>query len=164
MGTFPLIFSILPYFITKEMPGGIPIMTEALLTVSKRWKWPQRTMMKECTKTWYTFCGTWHTYIRVLFCSLVATSYLTPLLPPGLQPARLLCPWDFPCKNTGVGCHLLLQGIFLTQGSNLGRLHRQVWILYHWATREAHVGIFQSLEKRKFWHRLQHSWNLRILC
>ena len=70
-----------------------------------------------------------HTYIRVLFCCLVAKSYLTPLLPPGLQPARLLCPWDFPCKNTGVGCHFLLQGIFLTQGSNLGHLHWQVWIL-----------------------------------
>ena len=28
------------------------------------------------------------------------------------------CPWDFPGKNTGVGCHSLLQGIFLTQGSN----------------------------------------------
>ena len=33
------------------------------------------------------------------------------------------CPWDFPGKNTGVGCHFLLQGIFLTQGSNLGLLH-----------------------------------------
>ena len=32
---------------------------------------------------------------------------------------RLLCPWDFPGKNTGVGCHFLLQGIFLTQGLNL---------------------------------------------
>ena len=28
----------------------------------------------------------------------------------GLQPARFLCPWDFPGKNTGVGCHFLLQG------------------------------------------------------
>ena len=28
----------------------------------------------------------------------------------------LLCPWDSPGKNTGVGCHALLQGIFLTQG------------------------------------------------
>ena len=28
-------------------------------------------------------------------------------------------PWNFPGKNTGVGCHFLLQGIFLTQGSNL---------------------------------------------
>ena len=31
---------------------------------------------------------------------------------------RLLCPWDFLGKSTGVGCHFLLQGIFLTQGSN----------------------------------------------
>ena len=28
---------------------------------------------------------------------------------------RLLCPWDFPGKNTGVGCHALLHGIFPTQ-------------------------------------------------
>ena len=41
------------------------------------------------------------------------------LQPYRLQPPRLLCPWDFPGKNTGVDCHALLQGIFLTQGSNL---------------------------------------------
>ena len=47
----------------------------------------------------------------------------------GLQPTRLLCPWNFPSKNTGVGCHVLLQGIFPTQGLNLGLLHCR-WILY----------------------------------
>ena len=36
-----------------------------------------------------------------------------------LQPTKLLCPWDSSGKNTGVGCHFLLQGIFPTQGSNL---------------------------------------------
>ena len=36
----------------------------------------------------------------------------------GLQPARLLCPWDSPGNNTGAGCHALLQGIVPTQGSN----------------------------------------------
>ena len=41
----------------------------------------------------------------------------------GLQPARLLCPWDSPGKNAGVGSHSLLQGIFPTQGSNPGLLH-----------------------------------------
>ena len=49
--------------------------------------------------------------------------------------ARFLCPWGFPGKNTGVGCHFLFQGIFPTQGwthiSSIGR-----WILYHWATWE----------------------------
>ena len=47
-----------------------------------------------------------------------------------LQPTRLLCPWNSPCKNTGAGCPSLLQKIFLTQGLNPGLLHcRQ--ILYH---------------------------------
>ena len=41
----------------------------------------------------------------------------------GLQPTRLLCPWDSPGKNTGVGCHALLRGIFPTQGSNPGLPH-----------------------------------------
>ena len=48
--------------------------------------------------------------------------------PHGLKPARLLCLQDPPGKNTRVGCHALLQGIFMTQGSNLhllGLLHWQ---------------------------------------
>ena len=48
--------------------------------------------------------------------------------PAGLQPTRLLHPWDFPGKNIGVGCQSLLQGIFLSQGSNLGFLHCR-WVL-----------------------------------
>ena len=40
------------------------------------------------------------------------------LWPHGLWPARLLCPWDFPGKNTGVGFYFFLQGIFSTQESN----------------------------------------------
>ena len=38
-------------------------------------------------------------------------------------PTRLLHPWDFPGKSTGMGCHFLLQGIFLTQGLNPGLPH-----------------------------------------
>ena len=50
------------------------------------------------------------------------------LRPHGLQPTRLLCPWCFPGKNTGVGCHFFLQGIFPGQGSKpclLSLLHWQ---------------------------------------
>jgi len=52
---------------------------------------------------------------------------------------RLLCPWDSPGKNTGEGCQALLQGIFLTQGSNphLLQLLRCRQILYHGANGEA---------------------------
>ena len=56
-------------------------------------------------------------------CSVVSNS----LWPHELQLSRFLCPWDFPGKNTRVGWHSLLQGIFSTQGLNLGLLHcRQV--------------------------------------
>ena len=44
----------------------------------------------------------------------------------GLQLTRLLCPWNFPGKDTGEGCHFLLQRIFQTQGLNLHLLHWQV--------------------------------------
>ena len=47
------------------------------------------------------------------------------LQPHGLQPTRLLCPWDSPGKNTGLWCHFLLQGIFSTQVSNLHLLQWQ---------------------------------------
>ena len=58
-------------------------------------------------------------YIPILMCSVVSCS-----LPPfGLSPARLLCTWGFSGKNTGVGCHFLFQGIFLTQGWNQHLLH-----------------------------------------
>ena len=56
-----------------------------------------------------------------IICVYVSDSLSLTLRHPvnfSLQPARLLCPWDFPGKNTGVCCHFLLQGIFPTQGSN----------------------------------------------
>ena len=58
-------------------------------------------------------------------CSVVSDS----LRPHGLQLTRLPCPWNFPGKITGVGCHFLFQGIFLTQGSN-----PHLWHLLHWQT------------------------------
>ena len=65
-------------------------------------------------------------------CSVVADS----LRPHGLKPTILLWPWNFPGKNTGVGCLFLLPGIFLSQELSPSLLHcRQ--ILYHWATWEA---------------------------
>ena len=62
-------------------------------------------------------------------CDKLLQSCLT-LQAYGLQPSRLLCPWNSPGKSTGVGCHAFLQGIFPTQGSSphllLCLLHWQV--------------------------------------
>ena len=58
------------------------------------------------------------------------------LATPWTITARLFHPWDFPGKITGVGCHSLLQGIFPTQGLNLGLLNcRQT--LYRLSHKEA---------------------------
>ena len=55
---------------------------------------------------------------------LVTQLYLTLGNPMDYKLARLLCPWNSPGKNTGVGSHSLLQG------SNLGLLYCR-WTLYH---------------------------------
>ena len=49
------------------------------------------------------------------------------------EPTSLLCPWDSPGKNPGVGCHALLLGIFLTERLDLWLLYflRCRRILYH---------------------------------
>ena len=59
-------------------------------------------------------------------CMLSCSVMFDFLLPLGLQPTRLLCPRNSP-KNTGFGCHFLLQGIFPTQGSNPCLLHLLQW-------------------------------------
>ena len=80
-----------------------------------------------------------------VFACLVASVGSSSLQPRRLLPARLLWPWDSPGRSTGVGCHFLLQGIFLTQGLNPFLLHcRQ--ILYHLS----HQGSPHYMKKGKF--------------
>ena len=59
-------------------------------------------------------------------CVCVRSVVSDSLRPHGLYPTRPLCPWDFLGENNGVGCHFLLQGIFLTQGPNPSLLYWQV--------------------------------------
>ena len=69
------------------------------------------------------------------------------LRPSGLWPARLLCSWDSPGKNSGVGCHALLQGIFPTLGLNL---HLLPWQLVSLPLR--HQGsLIPSMMVDKWW-------------
>ena len=71
------------------------------------------------------------------------------LRPRGWQPTRLLCPWDFSGKNTGLGCHFLLRGILWTQGSNLHLLHCR-WIL--------------KPSKNKLWYLRTMEWHSSGQC
>ena len=80
-------------------------------------------------------------YMCVCVCVCVSCSVVSDSLQPhGLysQPARLFCPWDFPGKVTGMGCHFLLQGIFQTQGLNPSLLHCSR-MLYHLSYLHTHT-------------------------
>ena len=55
-------------------------------------------------------------FIHVNYVKVSHTVASNSLCSHGMEPARLLCPWNSPGKSSGVGCHSLLQGIFLTQG------------------------------------------------
>ena len=80
---------------------------------------------------------------------LVPQSCLTLLWPHGLQPTRILCPWDFPGKNIGVGFHFLLQGIFLTRRSNWHRQHLLHWQVNELSGKPHTFVIKQNLEMMK---------------
>ena len=61
----------------------------------------------------------------------------------------LLCPWNSPGKNTRVGCHSLLQGIFPTQVSNPGLLHCR-WILYRLSHQGTPITSKEALRNGKW--------------
>ena len=84
-------------------------------------------------------CGrkaSWRGWPRPLL--LRSWACMPSLWPHGLPPARLLYPWYFSGKNTAVGCHCLLQGIFPPKASNpcLPHLLHCRWILDRWAMGE----------------------------
>ena len=78
-----------------------------------------------------TLFQSWFSYIVCVLSPFSCVWLFEILLTSACQA---LCPWNSPGKNIGVGSHFLLQGIFPTQGSNLGRLHcRQIlYHLIHW--------------------------------
>ena len=89
-------------------------------------------------------------------CAYVLSHSVTSdsLEPLGLQPTRLLCPWRFPDKNTGVGCCFLLQGIFPTQGLNP--------CLLHLLNRQADFFFTAEPPGKPLWWREGH-WNRSLL-
>ena len=99
-----------------------PLFKPALLTIAKMWKQPvfiHGWMDKKDVVYVYMFCA-W---------SLHGVGFFAT--PPGVcSPPGSFVHGDFPGKNTGVGCHSLLQGIFPTQGSSPGLPHCRL-ILYH---------------------------------
>ena len=80
----------------------------------------------------FLFCFSWWS---IPLACLLGRSVVSNSATPWTVAHQALCLWNSPGKNTEGGHHFLLQGIFLTQGSNpsLLRLLHCRWILYHWA-------------------------------
>ena len=87
---------------------------------------------------------------HTIYCMLRTKSLQSHLTP------RLLCPWDSPSKNTGVGCHFLLQGIFLTQSPKLYLL-----CLLHW---RAGSLLLEPPGKPIYWVGQKVHWGVSISC
>ena len=105
-------------------------MGEMNLFANQEWRQTQRTNIQTPRgegEEWEELRDCIDVYVLFMLLLLVSHQVVfDSLWPYGMKPARLLCPWDFPGKNTGVGCRFLLQGIFPTQRSNLRLLHWQV--------------------------------------
>ena len=81
--------------------------------------------------------------------------------------ARVLCPWDSPGKNTGVGCHFLLQGILLTQGSNPGLWHcrQMLYPLSHQGSPASTLAVVKSVWPPKLLSGFKSLfYHLLVLC
>ena len=104
----------------------------------------------------------------LLLCCAKSLQSCPTLRSYGTQLTRLPCPWDSPGKNTQVGCHALLQGIFLSQGLN-SRLRHCRQILYTTLTSNmSHSCIPLSLTVPPAWNKLLQvanaTWKTHHLC
>ena len=103
---------------------------------SRGFYWPRNQTHVSCVSCtagrFFTHWATWEAHMLLKWSQVKSSHSVVSdsLWPHGLQPTRLLSSWDSPGKSTGVGCHFLLQGIFPTQGSNLGLPHHRQ-TLYH---------------------------------
>ena len=91
----------------------------------------------------------WDSAVTNVYVVLCLVVQLCPTLcdPVDCSPPGSSIHGDPPGKNTGVGGHALLQGIFPTQGSNPGILHCR-WIVYHLSNQESPFCAYETLNNK----------------
>ena len=96
-------------------------------------------------------------------CVLSHISRVQLSVTPCTVPAGSSVHVDSPGKNTGVGCHFLLQGIFLTQGSNPCLLHLLFWCIIHAPTEFILHNTEGQFSKHTSDHTTCNQWSIRPL-
>ena len=130
-------FSIFPNEVQASAPENLALMLVLLLLSRERSSFQRSCIFpfphNPQLQLHLAYCSfPWEAFVSNIFPASVRAYQVTSDMPDSfqpheLQPARLLCPWNSPVKNTGVSCYSLLLGIFLTQGLNPGLLHcRQI--------------------------------------
>ena len=117
------------------------ILVWVTILFSRRSSWPRDwTLVSSTAGRYFTIWASREPHNRVnliiffLLLSFYSLSHVQLFWDPmDCSSPRLLHPWDFPGKNTGVGFHLILQGILPIQGSSLSFLHCR-WNFCHWAS------------------------------
>ena len=113
----------------------------------------------------YLFLYIYTHKLLLYLCEKVSHSVVSDSVTSGTAVLQLLCPWGFPGKSTGVGCHVLLQGIFPTQGLNPDLLHcRQIlYCLSHIYiyTNGIYLGTTIFQEAVSFTFCLEGKWTLQ---
>ena len=99
------------------------ILNKKELVLTRHWWGPNPPLLTVYVSSWIA-----PTFVSSSESGRVSHSVVPDSLqPPGLWPARFLCPWNSPGNNTEVGCYFLFQGIFPTQGLDQCLLHLLLW-------------------------------------
>ena len=123
-----------PKYMIQELKGDVDSSTIIVVGFNIQLSIMIRTMrQKRLTKqrTWMLYkptrCNRYMPNMLVLFAKLLQWCLILSYPIDCSQLIRFICPWDSPWKDTWLGCHALLKGIFLTQGSNLCLLCLRHW-------------------------------------
>ena len=122
----------------------------------------------------------YHTKSQVSHCCWVTSVVSDSVRPHRLQPTRLPHPWDSPGKNTGVGCHFLLQCMKVKSESEVAQSCPTQWLhglqptrlLYPWdfpgkstgvgrhclLQRETNTVWYHLCVESKIWHKWIYLW------
>ena len=120
--TSPVTLELTGRFFTTESPGKPPWIYRMLLKIFTESDSPKLTLFFKITSLKLPMGVTQHALLLQTAAAKVTSVMSDSVWPHRWKPTRLCCPWDSPGKNTGVGCHFLLQCMKVKSESEVAQL------------------------------------------